>query len=63
MKKFLGFMGFTVEEIRKMGLEALRHMDETVEYKREYKPIHFKEKLLPKMIGSLKKMWVMESKP
>lgn len=53
-------MGFTVEEIRKMGLEALRHMDETVEYKREYKPIHFTEKPLPK--GSKPIMhWVNEN--
>ena len=48
MKKLMGYMGFSTEEIRKMGLEALRHMDENVEYKREYKPIHFAEKPLPK---------------
>jgi hypothetical protein len=48
MKKLMGYMGFSTEVIRKMGLEALRHMDENVEYKREYKPIHFTEKPLPK---------------
>ena len=60
MKRFLGYMGFTTEEIRKMGLEALRHMDETVTTKREYKPINFIEKPLPK--GSKPIMhWVNEN--
>ena len=48
MKKLMSFMGFSTEAIRKMGLEALRYMDQTIEYKREYKPIHFTEKPLPK---------------
>jgi hypothetical protein len=48
MKKLMGYIGFSTEVIRKMGLEALRHIDENVEYKREYKPIHFTEKPLPK---------------
>ena len=60
MKRFLGYMGFTTEEIRKMGLEALRHMDETVTTKREYKPMNFTEKPLPK--GSKPIMhWVNEN--
>ena len=35
MKKLMSFMGFSVEAVRKMALEALRYMDQTVEYKQE----------------------------